>query len=157
MNIIIKMRNLVCLCLLLTVFQARSALAYLEETHDDSMTSLTAGEHTTNMYKMSAQGKINLKKLKEIDELMTKSPKAGDGSAENVAEVTRIVNERNDAAVRAAAEQARQTAKLLENKTELKQKSNGQVAQTIIAAATTQARDADVAMKLMQTLQRRKP
>ena len=130
--------------------------AYVEET-DDGSTKLSAGEQNTNMYRMTSQGKVALKKLKQIDEMMAKSPTAGDGSAKNVAQVAQIVDEQNDAAVRLAAEQARQTTKLLENKSALKNSDNVQSLQMIISAAQTQTKDAEIATTLLQTLLRRRP
>lgn len=138
------------------MFFINPAQAYLEET-DDGSTKLSAGEQNTNMYRINSQGKVALKKLKQIDELMAKSPTAGDGSAKNVAQVAQIVDEQNDAAVRIAAEQARQTARLLENKSALKNNDNGQTVQMIISAAQTQTKDAEVAATLLQTLLRRRP
>lgn len=138
------------------MFLINPSQAYVEES-DDGSTKLSAGEQNTNMYRITSQGKVALKKLKQIDELMAKSPTAGDGSAKNVAQVAQIVDEQNDAAVRIAAEQARQTAKLLENKSALKNNDNGQTVQMIISAAQTQTKDAEVAATLLQTLLRRRP
>ncbi len=130
--------------------------AYLEET-DDGSTKLSAGEQNTNMYRMTSKGKIALKKLKQIDEIMARGYAAGDGSAKNVQEVTQIVDEQNDATVRAAAEQARQTANLLQNKSALQQKNNRQAVQMIISVSSLQSRDSEMAADLLQTLSRRKP
>lgn len=137
-------------------FMAFPSYAYLEET-DDGSTKLSAGEQNTNMYRMTSKGKIALKKLKQIDEMMARGYAAGDGSAKNVQEVTQIVDEQNDVTVRAAAEQARQTANLLQNKSALQQKNNGQTVQMIISVSSSQSRDSETAADLLQNLSRRKP
>lgn len=151
-----RMRIAMIFMFLFSLFVSFPSYAYLEEA-DDGSTKLSAGEQNTNMYRMTSKGKIALKKLKQIDEMMARGYAAGDGSAQNVAQVSQIVAEQNDAAVRAAAEQARQTAQILENKSALQQKNTGQAVQMIINVAAFQVRDSEIAASLLQTLSRRRP
>jgi hypothetical protein len=142
--------------ILFSFFIASPSYAYLEEA-DDGSVKLSAGEQNTNMYRMTSKGKMALKKLKQIDEMMARGYAAGDGSAKNVREVTQIVDEQNDAAVRATAEQVRQTIRLLENKSSLQQMNSGQTVQMIAGISASQSRDSEIASALLQTLSRRRP
>lgn len=139
--------------LLLSLFFAFSVQAYMEETNDGS-TKLTAGEINTNFNRLNNQGMINLKKLKQIDEMMAKSPTAGDGSAQNVAEVSQLVAERNDEKVRLESEQAKKTAKLLNDKSSLRRKTSSAAVQMINEVAALSVRDRQLAAELFQQLRR---
>ena len=90
-----------------------------------------------------------------VNEMMARGYAAGDGGVKNVEQVSQIVAEQNDAAIRAAAEQARQTAQILENKSALQQKNTGQSVQMIINVAASQVRDSEIAASLLQTLSKR--
>lgn len=158
MGIILRIKKIakVLLITALPVFCiAGAARAYVEEVNDGS-TKLTAGEINTNFNRMTNQGIISLKKLKQIDELMAKSPDAGDGSIRNVREVSQIVDENNDENLRQAAAQARETAKLLANREGLRNKTESSAVQTINEMVELNVRDNEVAMSLLAQLSRRK-
>ena len=158
MGIILRIRKIakVLLIIALPVFcVAGAAQAYVEEVNDGS-TKLTAGEINTNFNRMTNQGTISLKKLKQIDELMAKSPNAGDGSIQNVREVSQLVDESNDENLRQAAAQAKETAKLLANKEGLRNKTENSAVQAINEISALNVRDNEVAMSLLAQLSRRK-
>ena len=141
--------------LLSVMFFIQPASAYLEEV-DDGGTKLTSGEINTNLNRLHDQGKISLKRLKQIDEMMAKSPDAGDGSVQNVLEVTQLVAEREDEEVRAAAETARETGKLLASKQELRHKTSSAVVQAIGEIANLNVLDDIAAKELLQQFAQRK-
>lgn len=155
LNIVVKKKKwaFFTIAQLFGLLISSATYAYVEEANDGS-TKLTAGEINTNFNRLSNQGMINLKKLKQIDEMMAKSPTAGDGSAQNVAEVSQLVAERNDEKVRQESEQAKKTAKLLNDKINLRRKPSGAIIQMINEVAALNVRDSQLAAELMQKLRR---
>ena len=158
MGIILRIRKIVKVLLIIALpvlCVVGVAQAYVEEVNDGS-TKLTAGEINTNFNRMTNQGVISLKKLKQIDELMTKSPNAGDGSIQNVREVSQLVDESNDENLRQAAAQAKETAKLLANNESLRNKTENSAVQAISEISALNVRDNEVAISLLAQLSRRK-
>lgn len=138
------------------VFNISSAQAYIEE-NNDGRTQLTAGEQNTNFNRLNNQGIVSLKKLKQIDEMMAKSPDAGDGSAQNVAEVSLLVDEQENEQIRIQSQKAKEAAKLLADKANLRYKSQQATIQVINEIAVLNQRDAQAAADLLLQLTRKKP
>ncbi len=138
--------------LILFFFFTAPCQAYVEEV-GGNRTQIAAGDQNTAMYRLQARSTISLKHLKKIDEMMARSPEAGDGSAQNVAEVSQIIQAQENAAIRDQLEKMKSAELLLQNKSDLRRRQNDVAPQTISSLSASEIHDETVAAELRQFLQ----
>ena len=138
--------------LILFFFFTAPCQAYVEEV-GGNRTQIAAGDQNTAMYRLQARSTISLKHLKMIDEMMARSPEAGDGSAQNVAEVSQIIQAQENAAIRDQLEKMKSAELLLQNKSDLRRRQNDVAPQTISSLSASEIHDETVAAELRQFLQ----